>query len=441
MRSLFAKLFLWFWLAMLAIGAALLMTARYWGPDRGLPDQREMEEYAAEIRALHGEEGMGSVAGYLRSLGRQQDARFVLWRGDGRGPSSRRLPPELRETLENLDGLDSGESGVAGGFRYRAVPLVMDDGRPRLLLALQPQRRFGDLPGWLRLLVAAAVTGLLSALLASHLSRPARLVRDASKRLAAGELSVRVPEPGGPGDEISALARDFNAMASRLEASMEARNQLLRDLSHELRSPLARMQVALELSRRAAPESGRTSLDRMEREIERLDSLIGQILGLARLEAGTAPVSRERVDIRELLQDICEDADFEARAEGCGVALTSNGPAVIAADRFLLHSAFDNIIRNAVRHAPQGTQVSVSLEAGADTVRVLIDDDGPGIPPQRLDDVFEPFVRVSPARERESGGYGLGLSIARRAIDAHGGRVEAANRNGGGLRVTVILPG
>ncbi|MEX0729734.1 MAG: ATP-binding protein [Aquisalimonadaceae bacterium] len=439
--SLFIKLFLWFWLAMLAIGATFLVLGHYWNPATGLPDADDMRDYAEEIQRLHQDEGMGAAAGYLRALGRRQDVRFALIReDDGRGQFGRGVPPSLRAALMHAGHHADGSARREEGVRFRAVPLELNDGIPRVLVAVRPVQGLGDVPGWLRLVIALGVTAGLSVLFASHLSAPVRRVREATRRFAAGELSVRVPEPGGRGDEITALGRDFNTMADRLQAAMEVRNQLLRDISHELRSPLARMQVALELSRRQFGKGADASLDRMEREIERLDALIGEVLALSRLESGAVPLQRDLFDMRALLAQVCEDAAFEARASGRDVVFDGGCEVQLEGDRALLRSALDNVIRNAVRHTAEDTRVDVGCAATEGWLNIIVADQGAGVPEHRISDIFEPFVRASDARERESGGHGLGLAIARRAVQAHGGSISAANRAAGGLMVRISIP-
>jgi two-component system sensor histidine kinase CpxA len=224
---------------------------------------------------------------------------------------------------------------------------------------------------------------------------------------------------------------------------MGAQRQLLSDVSHELRSPLARVQVALGLARQRAEGRAGAELDRIEQETERLNELIGQLLSLARLDSGATAPAHEPLDLAELLAAVAADADFEARASGRRVEFTSPGPAPIEADARLLHSAFENIVRNALRYTAGDTAVTLAL--GRDPQRpglwrVTIRDHGPGVPEAMLPRLFEPFVRVGDARDRASGGYGLGLAIARKAVRLHGGEVSAVNEPTGGLSVVVLLP-
>jgi two-component system sensor histidine kinase CpxA len=220
---------------------------------------------------------------------------------------------------------------------------------------------------------------------------------------------------------------------------------LLNDISHELRSPLARLNVALGLARqRSGPESA-SMLERIELEASRLNELIGRLLTLARIEEGQQSVAQTPVPLDELVTNIAEDAEFEAQARRCHVrSVTAPGDWLVAGDGSLLHSAIENVVRNAIRYTREGTTVEVRLErdetsGGAESV-IRITDCGPGVPPDALEKLFQPFYRLDDARGRQTGGVGLGLAIAERAIRFHGGRVAATNRADGGLLVELRLP-
>ncbi|MCK8517145.1 ATP-binding protein [Methylonatrum kenyense] len=441
MGSLFQKLFFWFWLALLTMGAALMITQRFWMVDTGLPDEAELKDYASEIQRLYREEGEGEVVGFLRAASREQPMRLTLLRDEENPEDGRRLPDELRQALDHP--LQPGESaiGQTDRFVYRILDVDLEGWEPGRLVAMRSRLGLLDLPLWVRLLIALSVTAGVSALFAAQLSRPLHRVREASRRLADGELETRVPVRETGGDELDALARDFNRMASRLQKALEGRTRLLRDISHELRSPLARMQVALELVRRDGARADDTHLERLEQDIEQLDELIGQVLAMARLDAGLPSGERETVDVGALLQSICDDAVFEAKATDRDVVLDVPDALLLKeADSGLLRSALDNVIRNAVRYTPPKSRVSVSARREENAVRIVVDDLGPGVPEAELDSIFEPFVRVSAARERTSGGHGLGLAIARRAVVSHGGTIQARNNDAGGLTVAIRLP-
>ena len=260
-------------------------------------------------------------------------------------------------------------------------------------------------------------------------------LRTASRQLATGDLAARIDVRDRGGDETDELARDFNSMAEQLQERIQAQKRLLSDVSHELRSPLARLRIALALAQEDRAGSA-DYLGRIERETERLEELIGQLLSTQ----GDAIELDSHIDLVPLLQQLCADAEFEGSASGARVEFYSDlGQALVASAGDLLHKSFDNILRNALAHTATGTAVQVTLEQLDDDFRVGIEDRGPGVPEDELDKIFESFYRVDTARTRGTGGYGLGLSIARRAIDQHGGRLEAANL-AQGLAVTVTLP-
>jgi two-component system sensor histidine kinase CpxA len=293
----------------------------------------------------------------------------------------------------------------------------------------------------LRLLAVLITAGAVCYPLARYVARPLASLRAATQELAAGNLAVRVaPAVGRRRDELADLARDFDRMAERIEALMTSERRLLGDISHELRSPLARLHVALGLARQQAGDDQRP-LDRIEREAERLNALIGQLLMLARLESGAMEPARESVDLAAIVRDVAEDADFEVRSRGRAVRVTATCECVAIGAPDLLRSAVENIVRNAVRHTREGTAVEVSMRAGAPRhVVITVRDHGSGVPDDLLPHIFHPFYRVGDARDRHSGGVGLGLTIADRTIRLHGGTVRADNEPDGGLVVELRIP-
>lgn len=285
--------------------------------------------------------------------------------------------------------------------------------------------------------IAILVTGLV---LAWYLARPLQNLRWALRRMAEGHLDTRVqPLMGRRSDEIVDLAQDFDRMATQLQQLTESRRVLLHDISHELRSPLTRIQAAIGLLRQD-PAQTDAMTDRIARESERLDTLIEELLTLHRMEAGAGEVSRERVDVVELLHAIAEDADFEARACSRSVDIEAPDKFVASVNGELIYRAFENVIRNAVKFSPEGTAVEVRSRLTGDgrVLETLVSDRGPGVPQQMLETIFLPFTRVEGSEPVR--GVGLGLAIARRAIELHGGSVRAAAREGGGLEVRIVLP-
>lgn len=289
--------------------------------------------------------------------------------------------------------------------------------------------------------LAILVSGIVCFLVARSLARPIRDVRDASHRLAAGDLQARASAATSVRhDEIGDLGRDFNAMAGRIEALVTAQNQLLSDISHELRSPLARLHVALELARRKAGSAAETDLARIETEADRMNDLIGRVLSLARAEHDETAEAAARLDLAALVRDVAADADFEASQQDKAVDVVVSAHPTVNGRATLIASAVDNVLRNAVRHTPAGTRVQVAIDEADDAATISIRDHGPGVPATDIERIFTPFHRVGIDRSQSSGGVGLGLAIARRAIALHEGTIAAENAAGGGLRVTIRLP-
>jgi signal transduction histidine kinase len=284
----------------------------------------------------------------------------------------------------------------------------------------------------------------VAALLAWYVSKPIRFLRDAFDAAARGDLDARVGTGlGGRRDELADLGRDFDRTAAQIKELMEGQRRLMHDVSHELRSPLARLQAAVGLARQH-PDNIDGAMDRIDREAERIDKLVDEILTLSRVESGMNAQRNETVEIAALIRDVVEDAAFEAHARSKAVTLDADIAAVEAAtvkgNAELLHRALENIVRNAMRHAPEGGKVAVggTRDTVAKTIAITVADNGPGVAHSELKSIFEPFFRGSGAQDAQ--GHGLGLAIARRVIEAHGGRIDAANRAEGGLVVTLRLP-
>jgi two-component system sensor histidine kinase CpxA len=294
----------------------------------------------------------------------------------------------------------------------------------------------------MRLGVAAVISALFSWLLARYLAAPLGQLSRASRQLATGDLSVRVGAPlGQRRDEFGQLALDMDEMASRLQMLQQANQRLLRDVSHELRSPLARLRVALEIARNKEPGLLPDELDRIELESGRLEHLVDEVLGLLRESSGAQALRLSKFDLAELLRDLVETVNYEVTEERAPIGLQVHSPLHVEADRELLWRVFENILRNALIHSRNagGIEIRANPVEGRQ-VQVSVLDSGPGIDEALIGRIFEPFFRVDEARNRESGGHGLGLAIAASAIRRHGGRISALNRREGGLEVRVLLP-
>ncbi len=296
----------------------------------------------------------------------------------------------------------------------------------------------------LRLGLALFLSSLFCFAFSWYLVKPMKLLRSASRNIAAGHLETRVSNViGRRGDELEALGHDFDFMAERLQTLVSNQQNLLNDVSHELRSPLTRLQLAIGLAQQKNNENITDEMERIELECQRLNELLEQVLTLARFNHQLSEQDRETVNLVELLEEITNDAQFEAARQTKHVVFHHNKPCLLSANRSLLHRALENIVRNAIKYTADNTTVNITLDApehSQSTLSIQICDAGPGVPEFQLTRLFEPFFRVASARDRNSGGYGLGLAIANRAIKAHQGEITAMNKPEGGLCVHIDLP-
>ncbi len=451
MTRLYLRLFLAFWLVVsLTIASVLVVNLQL---ERLQQDERSESMRATRMRdALVGAANRALQDGgepALRDWAARADRRFRrldVWIFDDTGRELReRAPPRAMRGL--LRRWEHGEELDTVTRRGRHAQ-VLSDGAQDYLLIIAAQRPpvllrvLGPIGPWGLLLLAISISGLVCLLLARHLSRPIRELRVAGEALGSGHLDARVaPRWTARRDELGDLARDFNHMAGRIQSLLDGQRQLLRDVSHELRSPLSRIQVAMTLARDSDDANVRDAyLARIEDEMERLDALIGQILTYSRLTDDEAP-RRERTDLRELLEQIADAASLEGGPHEVTVHLDAAETLSVDAEPELLHSAVENVVRNAVRHAPDRSEVEITARAATDGgCEIVVGDRGPGVAPEMLERMFEPFVRLSRDRSEASPGGGVGLAITRRAVERHGGRVTAVNRDGGGLEIRLWLP-
>ncbi len=337
-------------------------------------------------------------------------------------PLLRQDEPVGRIALVTRDGVwVAGARNVDGNAP--GVNVTSPDGTA-YRLRVRPSDPF-DPNGTVPLVIGAFVSLFFSAGVAWYLARPLTHLSRGFRDIAAGHLATRLHRRiGSRRDEIADLTREFDSMAAQLQQLLAAQERLLHDISHELRSPLARLQVAIGLLRQA-PEDLPDMLVRVEREAERLNQLIEEILTLARLKAGTTELSMTRVDAIDLLTAIVDDANFEAQTKGCEVRFKPTGSFVTMAYGELLYRAYENVIRNAVKFSPEKSRIDVRAEVRGDVLEVQIIDHGLGIPPDMLSEMFEPFKRADHSEETGATGFGLGLAIAKYAVNRHGGTIVA----------------
>lgn len=448
MKSLFLKIFLSFWLAhalFLIFAIAVTLAFR---PSRGSWETLRNRALNEAVQAYE-RGGQEAVRKYLDELSASQHIRAFFFDDQGRELAGRSSPPWAQDLAKGIPVRPHGFPWSMMPNRFLSQSTIGQDGqRYTLAFDLPPGPRvfFGPrgFPG-MGLLIAVLSSGLVCYVLARYLTGPIVRLRAATQQLAAGDLTARAGTVSlRRGDEIGELVRDFDAMAERLEDLVNAQSHLLNDVSHELRSPLARLNVALGLARQRTGPEAQGALERIELEADRLNELIGRLLTLARLEGGGDALQKSEIQLQDLLSEIAEDADFEAQSRNCRVNCVIDARCVVLGNPVLLRSAIENVVRNATRYTREGTNVEIRLDKadrmnGAEAVlRVL--DSGPGVPPDALDKLFRPFYRLDDARNRQTGGVGLGLSITERTVRLHGGTVSAANRPEGGLVVEIRLP-
>ena len=478
MKSLFGRIFLWFVLTIAASIGCTILADRIFNPE--IVRQREFARrglgglfqflagQALDLRIL---EGPAAMDAFLARCEEDTGIFLRLLAADGAMLGSLPPPPQMESILA-----EAARPTERDPLSRQFLP----DGRPVLLVPLSGEGREGmralvvlnffpgppdgppggppgppppDRPGGphgppraviLRTLgILLGVGVLFSLVLSRRLTAPLRTLREATRRLAGGELSARVGQSVRGYHEIKALALDFDHMADEIEALMVSRQQLFRDISHELRSPLARMHVALDMARQRTGSEARGVLDSIERNLLRLNELIEQMLTFARLEHRRSLSLEGLVNLGSLLTRVAADLDIAAQAQGSAIELSLAGTALVLGSEELLRRAVENVLRNALVYGGQGpvsAGLDVAQEGGAAWGVLTVRDHGPGVDPAALSRIFEPFCREASARCRNAEGVGLGLAIAERAVAAHGGSIRAENLPAGGLLVEMRLP-
>jgi two-component system sensor histidine kinase CpxA len=449
MKSLFLRIFLSFWFAQALFFVLAILVTLAFRPRTSTWEALRTTVLNDAVTAY--EEGNEhQLRQYLDNLEHTQNVRAFLFDEHLQEVSHRGAPDWAVRVAAG------GPRLPHDGFLFPVPPVQRDsrassDGKHRytIVLGLPPGPRVFIGPRgvpFTGLIIGVITSGLVCYLLSWYLTKPIVRLRTATRQLAAGDLTARTGAPSATRrDEVAGLMRDFDAMAERIELLLKAQSRLLNDISHELRSPLARLNVALGLARQRAGVESVDMLDRIELEASRLNELIGRILTLARLEDGEQLVPQTPVPLNELVHSVTEDAEFEAQARRCHVHTTvPEGDLMVSGNASLLHSAVENVVRNAIRYTHEGTSVEVELaseeRAGGAEAVLRVSDAGPGVPADALGKLFEPFYRLDDARGRQTGGVGLGLAITERAVRFHGGKVKAFNRTPSGLIVEIRLP-
>lgn len=445
MRSLQFRIFVSFWL-IIVLSIALAATLGYIYAERVRATLQSFEISDAMIEASTAleEDGRDGLTRWLGSLPGVAASAIYVFDERGRDLLGRKPPAPVMLALQrfSLQARRSPRDRGPGNIRPARpfTQLVGPDDHVYTIFVLPPQGAVGR---WMSqnggrgiILIALFVSAAVSYFVARTITRPVRRLRESANAVAAGNLDTRVAEHVGKRqDDIGLLARDFDDMTAKLERAWQRQSELTANVSHELRSPLARLRVALELAKRRTGELA--ELDRIELETERLDALIGQLLEFSKLDAANHD-SQTSIDVAELLRSVVDDVRYEYRESGLTIEFESPANAKVEGYARSLRSAFENVLRNAARHSPQDGVIDVTLVSGDEAATIAVTDQGGGVPGHDLGKIFEPFYRATSAAE-SSKGTGLGLAIALRAIELNGGSI-AANNADRGLRVEIRLP-
>lgn len=446
MGRLFWKIFLSLWLTLLVIGT--IVGGLVWQHNKERIEQ--LEVIANNPRA---DFSVNAYARILRKQGRKALEEVI----ERRIKEHRRVLPIL---IVNKEGIDLLGRPVPHFLLEKAREATNDpqqsaiqqvstpEGEAFLLFVphrdirrLQQENSFPKHLPLIQLFIVLLGSLLFSASLAWYITRPIRHLRKATNQFAEGKFDTRVMNNiGNRKDEIADLARDFDHMAEQVQKLVATQKRLLNDVSHELRSPLARLQVAIEMIRQQ-PEKTNELIQRIEKENQRLDELVGELLTLSRLEADVYHNENDYFDINGLVTSISDDARFEAKNQNKQVVFNSANEILINGSIELLRRAIENVIRNAIYYTPEQTQVTITLKHENSHVIITVCDSGKGINKEKLTDLFQPFVRINDTNQNiKIPGYGLGLAIARRAIEIHKGSIKAYNHQDGGLCIEMRFP-
>jgi len=463
MRTFFQKIYFSFLGTVVVVSIVLLVATFFIEPDRSGFRSRVLPFIAETTVSTFEVGGEQALRSSLNVMHKTRGLQTFLFDEAGTELSGREVPDSIQQAVTELKAGrgDSNPTPRVSGIRFTShegktylIVVEFGDnapfGNPRPTPPGEPNRNFvsrllfeGPTTIWALALVLGA--GIACYGLARHLTGPLEKIRAAARDLAAGNLSSRIgPGLGQRRDEFAELAADFDRMADRIEKLVNSQRNLIRDISHELRSPLARLNLALELARNSREGELTVTLDAIERESNRLEELVDQLLTLSRLEAETGQADGREIDLFLLLQGVVQDAEFEASSRNRHVRLSGEPGCLLMASEPLLRSAFENVIRNGVQYTPESTEVEVHqrVESSAGSVKstISVRDRGQGIPEDKIEEIFLPFRRVGEGRDRRTGGVGLGLSISKRIVEFYKGSIRGLNREEGGFEVVIQLP-
>ena len=451
MQTLVWKIFVSFWIVQaLFFSMAAILYGTFRPQPPGLYAAIGLVAFC-ERNAVQTYERSGSAAldAYLSDLQLSSGIQMFLVDSSGHQLSTKPIPREQMALLKRV--LQSGKleylDGSPGLIMAEPIVRSVRDGYAAAVILPRgipgPERSVAHLVRDLGL--GILISGIVCFVLARYLTAPISRLRVAAQQISKGDLAARAGKPTDKrGDEIGHLVGDFDRMAAQLESLVHAQKRLISDVSHELRSPLTRMNLALELIRKVDHPGVATAIERLERETDRLNAMIGKLLVLSRFEAEGQIVEKADLPLQDLLREVVTDADYEARNLQRRVVFREVEPCEVFGNAEMLRSAFENVIRNAIRYTAIGSDIDVILSIRTaregSVAQITVRDHGPGVPSTSLEDLFRPFYRLDDSRERKTGGVGLGLAIAKQAVVLHGGDVRAVNVPGGGLEVQISLP-
>jgi two-component system sensor histidine kinase CpxA len=457
------KIFLWFWLGIVVISGTLMALTEL-THSRAKDDEHWRERYGPRVDLWARQEtqildrqGTEALRKYVASFESDPGVRNYIFDATGHEVLEREVPQHVRQVVSLMEHASSTEQRLLTQDRIVAEKIVRGGDQEYVVIVSFPQPSLLRAPlvdflvedlgteALVRFSALLAVAAAFSFWLARQITSPIDRLRAAAREIANAHLEARVDKAIiARGDELADLGGDFDRMAERIDTLVSAQRRLLSDVSHTLRSPLARLNVALGLARQHANPEVVGHLDRIERETEGLNKLIGQLLTMARVESGVDRERQRLFDLGTLVEEVAADGDYEARSRQCVVQVRQPVECVVEGAREMLRTAVENVVRNAVHHTTDGTRVEIAMgcrDSGNGPRAVIeVRDHGTGVPEDALGDLFTPFHQVVDGVHQQRDSTGLGLAITERAFRLHGGTVAAANAVGGGLVVTLELP-